>query len=350
MIAFFFHSRIIKCPQNGADVANQRDMIYLDRNVNNVRFVFLDKEKVELKWVLYVLPTLMRSIRFGFSPLYLLHLFEISKIRFIVQASADTEEIYLSSCVMLLAINKKHGQSNVYVRHHNSEVNYLAELSRSENVFWRKVLIKKSIMPLKKMFDEVYLNNKVHHLFFTENDINNTFSGSSLVSLPENFLYRPVVSDIKCGASPLSSVERIFFFGSAHTPNIEVAEWVENTLLSELKKLNRRIEVIVACGGYKINSYEKGDIVFNSVEWISDPFGFDVCSTLYLLPAFHGSGIKIKILEALEAGVTVMTNASSIHGVPETEVIIIPDDKILASHSVVDNILELDAGKKLHVV
>jgi hypothetical protein len=342
MILFFFNSRVSTCPKNGCDVANQRDLHYLQKRNLVSKCIFLDKEKIGLLWIIYIIPIFVRCIQFGISPLFFLYIFKIAKIRYLVRRKYKDDEKFFSSCVMLLAINEKDNLPNMYVRHHNSEVEYLKELSKTEIILWKRALIKKSVIPLKKFLDKIYLNKSIHHLFFTQQDLIRTSENSRFIVQSEIFEYRPIVSKIRYDRNPLICVSTILFFGADHAPNIEVATWIENILLEELLKLNHRMDVIVACGGYYTNKYEVGKITFESIEWINDPFDFDLKTTLYLLPSFHGSGVKIKILEALEAGCTVMTNKSAVSGFSADQLIVIPDDKQLASHSVVETLVELE--------
>ncbi|MBQ3670514.1 MAG: glycosyltransferase [Treponema sp.] len=107
---------------------------------------------------------------------------------------------------------------------------------------------------------------------------------------------------------------KIIFFGAMGRPeNYECVIWfIENVF----KKLPDDFSFTIVGGSPHplLKQYESGRILLTGfVEDVRPYFADALCM---VVPLFLGAGIKIKVLEAMSAGIPVLTNAIGIEGIP----------------------------------
>ncbi len=109
---------------------------------------------------------------------------------------------------------------------------------------------------------------------------------------------------------------KIIYFGDMSRPeNYRSAEWFIEKVMPLIQDLHLRFEII---GGKRpdksLYKYECENIIIKGyVENIADEFSSCLCM---VAPLVLGAGIKIKVLEAMSAGVPVLTNEIGIEGIP----------------------------------
>lgn len=109
--------------------------------------------------------------------------------------------------------------------------------------------------------------------------------------------------------------KNIIYYGAlSRTENIESVKWFINNVMPKLKDLD--ITFLVIGGGLtdELKKYESSKIHFTGyVDTIDDYFSVAMC---FVAPIIMGAGIKVKVLEALYSGITVLTNDVGIEGIP----------------------------------
>lgn len=116
---------------------------------------------------------------------------------------------------------------------------------------------------------------------------------------------------------------KIFFLGAFNwKPNRDAALFLIHEILPELIKLHPKIELHLA-GTYTPKSFftsaSKHLIVHGKVESSSD---FVLQHGVLVAPIFSGSGVRIKIVEALSKGVPVVASTVAMQGIDQTAVLI----------------------------
>lgn len=110
------------------------------------------------------------------------------------------------------------------------------------------------------------------------------------------------------------SIDMIIFYGFlAREENREAVEWF---IKSVMPRLNSKIQfVVIGDGVGDLEKYAGEKIFFTgflSIEEIANLFSRALCM---VVPLFHGAGVKIKVLEAMSAGLPVLTNEIGIEGI-----------------------------------
>lgn len=112
-----------------------------------------------------------------------------------------------------------------------------------------------------------------------------------------------------------SVTNEVIFYGSlSRQENYEAVEWFIKNVMPCIKE---NIKFIIIGGGCpeNIKQLATDNIIFTgflSIEEISKIFSRALCM---VVPLFHGAGVKIKVLEAMSAGLPVLTNSIGIEGI-----------------------------------
>lgn len=177
---------------------------------------------------------------------------------------------------------------------------------RLNKVFWKnrmQIGQKKELEALQKADIVVTNNFKDSKLLVTEK-----------LARKKIFTSAPYFDDYSCIERKKNS-KNILFWGAMSRPeNYESAIWFITNVMPLLKDFN--VKFVIA-GGQPNNSlykYEREDVIITG--YVKNPEDlFEDCFCL-VAPLVGGAGIKIKILEALSAGVPVLTNEIGIEGIP----------------------------------
>ena len=229
---------------------------------------------------------------------------------------------------------------NLYFRQVKRESDALLVM-RSHNVesdIWFS-LADETRQPLRKFYyhslakriaavEKKYLNCYDRLLAISENDRKRFVNAG--VTIPVKTLY-PAINDGTTGViKTMNDTFTAGFIGSLDwNPNINGLRWFLERVWPELKNTNPGIEVKVA--GRNPNSATIKRIKRAGVEYCGSPESsesFLESVNLLIVPLFSGSGIRIKIIEALIHGVPVVTTARGAEGLPHeiTTIITITDD------------------------
>ncbi|GAB6189630.1 hypothetical protein JCM30566_13710 [Marinitoga arctica] len=112
----------------------------------------------------------------------------------------------------------------------------------------------------------------------------------------------------------------ILFFGAmSRMENFTAVEWfIKNVWKNIPEKLKENLKFYVVGSGISnkfINKY-KNDKTIIFTGYIPDPSKYFERSVCMVVPLIYGAGIKIKVLEGMNAGLPVLTNHIGIEGIP----------------------------------
>lgn len=113
---------------------------------------------------------------------------------------------------------------------------------------------------------------------------------------------------------PVSKCSILFFGNMAREENYASVIWFINNVIPLLKDIDFEFNIVGAKPSQTLKKHESDKVhIIGFVEDIRPYFEESLC---LVAPLVLGAGIKIKILEALSAGMPVLTNDIGIEGIP----------------------------------
>lgn len=276
------------------------------------------------------------------DPLTYVYFWKLVETYELLSKRAPNKSYFLSTFLLSYAIPKRQG-NKIFVRHHNDESLYFKTLSRLSESWIKFFAFKLSYFFVQRQLNWLGKLQNITHVFFTQEDLDQTLNRQTRLNI-NNFLVKSInfVSRVSVPAKPIS---RIVFFGSPHGPNIEAVDWIIDSLTPNLF-LTFELELVII-GKFEVVKNKSDRLNITFLEWIDEPFQFDPYETLYLLPAFSGSGIKMKIVDAIEAGVRVCTNQQALSGIHANVEIALSNNKKKAQQELLEY-LEKKCRKRLY--
>lgn len=109
----------------------------------------------------------------------------------------------------------------------------------------------------------------------------------------------------------------VLFFGAMARPeNYLSAIWYIENVMPRIRDLKLKFVVLGSNPNDSFNKYISDDVIVTGfVEDITPYFEKSLC---LVAPLVLGAGIKVKILEAMSAGIPILTNTIGIEGIPAT--------------------------------
>lgn len=96
--------------------------------------------------------------------------------------------------------------------------------------------------------------------------------------------------------------------------NRSAVRWFIDNVMPLIEDLNCRFVIIGGGIDDEIKSWETNRIIVTGYVDSTDPyFSRSMC---FVSPLILGAGIKVKVIEALDSGITVLTNSIGIEGIP----------------------------------
>lgn len=107
----------------------------------------------------------------------------------------------------------------------------------------------------------------------------------------------------------------ILFYGNmSRKENYLTAIWFIKYVMPKLKDIQVRFVIVGSGIGDNLRNYENEKIIMKGfVKSIDDIFSKSLC---FVAPLVLGAGIKVKVIEALYTGITVITNEIGIESIP----------------------------------
>jgi len=113
-----------------------------------------------------------------------------------------------------------------------------------------------------------------------------------------------------------ASSQRILFIGNyEYAPNIDAVEWIMDDIMPRVWQQSPNVKVMICGYGMPESWPEKWSD--KRIEWqgyVSDLTEVQAKSSLFLVPLRHGGGSKLKVLEAMAAGLPLVSTAQGVSG------------------------------------
>ena len=221
----------------------------------------------------------------------------------------QAEGIYLA---LYLQTIRKYSNAKTILRSHNVE-----------HLIWQRIA-----RHTKNPFKKIYLHIQAKRLKTFELNALNQFDGIASISPIDTKIFqsngcRIPIADILPGLHiadyPLSinerPIENCCIFGALDwIPNQEGLSWFINQVWPMVHKQDSNLKLLIA-GRNSADWIKKLD--GNGIEFLGelpDAASFYASHNLFLIPLLSGSGIKIKIIEALAYGKTIVATPVAVEG------------------------------------
>jgi glycosyltransferase involved in cell wall biosynthesis len=242
------------------------------------------------------------------------------------------ESIYLAPYLPEL---KKRKNTRIFIRTHNVEHDLWLQKSNSTKNPFKKIAYTYIANRLKT--EEIIAFSEADELFtLTENDansINDLGVNTPCTVVPMHFQMNHQQVDY--------SINDLFFVGSMNWfPNIEAVQKLKEDLFPILKKEFPFLTLKLA------GSFSPKQALINGVEhvgFVKDLANFFQRSGILVAPIMTGSGVRVKLLEAMSYGVPIITTEIGAIGIPHNNGLII----VKSSEEFISKIQQLITSEEL---
>lgn len=130
----------------------------------------------------------------------------------------------------------------------------------------------------------------------------------------------------------------IFWGAMSRKENYEAVEWFIKNVMS--KERRYRLIVIGNNPPEELKKYESSNVTITG--FVEDPSNYFREAVCMVVPLLSGAGIKVKVIEAMAAGLPVLTNDIGIEGIPATDNVSYihcrtSQDYLIAINKLIDN-------------
>jgi glycosyltransferase involved in cell wall biosynthesis len=217
------------------------------------------------------------------------------------------ESLFLSPYIDTI---KRHSKARIILRTHNVEHKIWENLAENERNIFKKIYLKRLSKDLKK--SELSDLNKVDLIATITEEDKQSFHRAGILS-------KIVTIPVSLGQKVIPvefDTTKICFIGAMNWhPNKEALDWLIHSIFPEVKRKHPQIELHVAgsfMDNYTINNQTEG-IFFHG--FVDDADAFLASNGLLILPIKSGSGVRIKLLEAMASGIPVITTSKGAEGI-----------------------------------
>ena len=217
------------------------------------------------------------------------------------------ESIYLANYFSTI---REYSNAKIIIRSHNVEYLIWERLANSQSSFLKKLYFKKLSSDLKKV--ELKTLQKIDGIACISDNDALIFKASGVKTLIETIPVS-ILNQIKTADY---SVNTFFHFGAMNwLPNLESVRWLVNSIFPKIREKDLNAKLILA-GNFMPEEFKtdasKGIEVIGSIGLKDD---FFTSNGIMLTPLISGSGVRIKILEAMSFGVPIVTSEIGIEGI-----------------------------------
>jgi polysaccharide biosynthesis protein PslH len=248
--------------------------------------------------------------------------------------------IIIESSFLLLYVDlfRKYSDAKIILRSHNVEYRIWKQSSKKEKSFLRKYYFAKLSLQLKK-FELEHLN-KVDGVFCISEQDKEFFRRRGVKTRMEVI---PVFMELKEGYEVDYDCNDFFYLGSMNwKPNIDAVRWIVTAIVPKYKKINSEVKFHIAGSHMSkmVKAMGNKNVIFHGK--VDNVFEFMSKHGTLIVPLKTGSGVRIKILEALSLGVPIISTDKGKEGInmlPKKEFLSanMTEEIVLQMRSCVDN-------------
>jgi glycosyltransferase involved in cell wall biosynthesis len=218
----------------------------------------------------------------------------------------------LFSAVYLTDIRKVFDKK-IVLRSHNIEWKIWDRLANNSPSKLKTWYLKQLVKSLKK--EEEAINNDVDAIFsISEKD---KMEYAKQHNTPVHLLSH--TRAIKARKGQLVSNRFFHLAAMDWLPNLEAVEWLVDNVWKEVQKQNPNVELVLAGKDMPKKYFDMKGLNITAFDYIENGDQFMQDNGILLVPLFSGSGIRIKIVDALSLSVPVISTNIGVEGIPVTE-------------------------------
>lgn len=234
--------------------------------------------------------------------------------------------------------------AKIIYRSHNVEHQIWSELAGITSNRWKRFFLNTLAKKVKKYEISIHESvDTIAAICHTDADYFKSFAPSKVQVIPVSML--PVKP-----ATTITSNELCFIGNFNWFPNVEGINWFIDNVFSTLQNEYPTLTLHIAGFGSKetLHTYtKKGIIIYGAIDDVST---FIQTHGIFISPIFYGSGIKIKVLEAMNASVPVVLSQKSAEGInfPENSTSFNTKEEACTQlRRLLDNPAEIDANRTI---
>jgi hypothetical protein len=238
-----------------------------------------------------------------------------SELKNVVLDKKYNYTILESECVGLILENKSLRTDEIIVRVHNNESKYFKELANSTHSFFNKLYYFQESFKYNYFSSNIF--SKTDRLWFiskeelVQNEMNASM-GYKSIHLPspinDAFLQQELSSKI------------VLFIGALFMPNnIEALLWYLDFVHPYLLKVeNYKLIIVGSTGDFTDDYFRKKFKHYSSIELFFNVKNLDLFyaqSTVFINPMIHGTGVKLKSMNAIVNGLPLAATTIGAEGI-----------------------------------
>lgn len=296
-------------PKNGFENAVLRDYEDLKSKYQNVEVFCSESRDVDPSVELTQIKSRLvdRLKLFASNPLSMFLRLKHSGLCILLKKYLENGDLSYAHLNQPWLFYEKVTNPNVHldVRFHNNDVEYLKILARLEKKFFKKLIL---LIEAKKL---VYLLGRIrgpqyNFICYSDRDVIGLKpylrSDIKIKAMPFSFNFPGVLK------TPLSD-SKLVFFGGGNRPNLESLLWLENEGCPYIEdKIDLYSSDVSLCSTFAKSKW------INVMGYSKDIVGIYASPPIFIFPIFSGSGIKLKVVDAIETGCFVLTSEEGASG------------------------------------
>lgn len=288
---------------------------------HDVDLVCTCKEKPDNKSVLFmkqfineliICPRKNKSVyMFYFQPLQVVSRKSLKEVK--LENHYDYA-ILESESVGKILNNKSLKAKKIIVRVHNNESNYFNELSKSTKNLKNKTYYYLESLKFKSYSKNVFKQSD--RLWFISNEeIKNTID----LNLSNKSIHLPASINHTFVNQKLAT-NKVLFIGALFVPNnLEAIIWYLKNVHSLLvEKKNYKLIIVGSTGEFEPEKYQKLFANYLNVEVFLNQKDLNYYysdSTVFINPMLHGTGVKLKSINAIQNGLVLVSSKTGADGI-----------------------------------
>lgn len=244
------------------------------------------------------------------------------------------ESLYLSPYISTI---RKYSNAKIILRTHNVEHIIWEQLAQNTSNPLKKWYLNRLALDLKKQ--ELAVLNKVD-LIASISDTD-TFEFKKIgISAP--IMTLPVAMDTQENKIDYKSQD-LFFLGSMNwQPNLEAVQWLIQEIFPVIKYRMPEIRLHIA-GSFMLDKFPTNEVTgIVNHGFVEDSTLFMQSNGILVLPILSGSGVRMKMLEAMSLGIPVITTNIGAQGINDLNTISIANN----TDEFIEKIMELLQSKE----
>lgn len=235
-----------------------------------------------------------------------------TRIKELVESN-DYGLVVLESAFLLPYIHviREYSEAKIIIRAHNVEYRIWRQAARKEKSIFKRIYFKKLAKNLKR-FELTHLNMADGIFCISEQD--KEFFRRRAIKVPMTVI--PVYMDVRDDYTVDYSNNDFFFIGSmSWKPNADAVRWIINSIAPRLYKFLPDVKIHIAGSAMPKSMKEKkiNNVVFHGK--VPNMLDFMSQHGTLIVPLKTGSGVRIKILEAMSIGVPVISTEKGKEGI-----------------------------------